>query len=102
AISFGLVNIPVALYPATRSTRQIKFHLLRDRDTSPIRYKRVAEADDKEVDWEHIVKGYEYEKDQYVVLNEDDFKRVRVKSSQVVEIQEFVDMSEIDPRFFDE
>src|SRR3954468_22485554 len=102
AISFGLVNIPVALYSATRSGRDVKFHLLRDSDLSPIRYKRVAETDGKEVDWDHIVKGYEYEKDKYVVFTDQDFERVEIKSSQVVEIREFVDLAEIDPRFFDE
>ena len=60
AISFGLVNIPVGLYPATRSSEKIKFRMLRDTDQSPIRYKRVAEADEKEVPYEHIVKGFEY------------------------------------------
>jgi DNA end-binding protein Ku len=102
AISFGLVNIPVGLYPATRTTRQVKFRMLRDSDQSPIHYKRVAEADGKEVEWEHIVKGYEYEKDQFVVLTDEDFERVEIKSSQVVDIKEFVSLSEIDPRFFDE
>ena len=102
AISFGLVNIPVGLYSATQSAKQVKFHLLRDRDESPIHYKRVAEADGKEVDWDHIVKGYEYEKGKHVVLTDDDFERVEIKSSQVVEIREFVDLAEIEPRYFDE
>src|SRR5436309_3078084 len=70
SISFGLVNIPVGLYSATQSAGDIKFHLLRDSDLSRIRYKRVAEADDKEVGWDHIVKGYEYEKGQYVPLSD--------------------------------
>src|SRR5262249_48973512 len=64
SISFSLVNIPISLYPATRR-EELKFHLLRKTDLSPIRYKRVAEADSKEVPWEEIVKGYEYEKGQY-------------------------------------
>ena len=102
AISFGLVNIPVGLYSATQSGREIKFRMLRDSDLSPIRYKRVAEADGKEVDWGHIVKGYEYEKDNYIVLTAEDFERVDLKSNQVVDIREFVSLSEIDPRFFDE
>jgi len=102
AISFGLVNIPVGLYSATRSGQEVKFHLLRDSDQSPIRYTRIAEADGKEVDWEHIVKGYEYEKDNYVVLTPEDFQRVQIKSNQTVEIREFVNVSDIDPRYFDE
>ena len=102
AISFGLVNIPVGLYSATRSADKVKFNLLRDSDQSPIHYKRVAEADGKEVDWNHIVKGYEYEKGKYVVLTKEDFERVQINSNQVIDIREFVDLSEIDPRFFAE
>jgi len=93
AISFGLVNIPVGLYSATQSAREIKFRLLRDSDLSPIRYKRVAEVDGQEVDWDHIVKGYEYQKGEFVVLTEDDFQRVEIKSSQIVDIREFVQLS---------
>src|ERR1700756_1414914 len=74
-ISFGLVSIPVSLLPATRR-EELKFHLLRRSDLSPINYKRVAEADGKEVPWEQIVKGYEYEKGEFVVLKEEDFARV--------------------------
>src|SRR5678815_1696598 len=75
AISFGLVNIPIALYPATR-TEELKFRLLRAKDLSPVNYKRVAEADGKEVPWDQIVKGYEHEKGKFVVLKDDDFKPV--------------------------
>ncbi len=102
AISFGLVNIPVGLYAATRAANQIKFHLLRKSDRSQIRYKRVAEADCKEVPWEDIERGYEYEKGQFVVLDSDDFARVKIDSNQTVDIKEFVNLSEIDPMFFDQ
>src|SRR5688500_5841690 len=102
AISFGLVNIPVALYPATQSTQKVDLDMLRDADHSRIRYKRVSEADGKEVPWEHIVKGYEYEKGEYVVLEPEDFKRVQLKSNQMVEIKEFVDLKDIDSRYFDQ
>src|SRR3954470_2972443 len=102
SISFGLVNIPVSLYTATRSAKKVSFDMLRDSDHSRIHYKRVAEKDAKEVPWEHIVKGYEYEKGRYVVLNEEDFKRIEIKSNQTVDIREFVELSEIDPRFFEE
>src|ERR1044071_4734772 len=101
AISFSLVNIPISLYPATRS-EDLKFRLLRKSDLSPINYKRVAEEDGKEVAWEDIVKGYEYEKGDYVVLEEADFKRAQITSNQTVDIKEFVDLSEIDPMFFDQ
>jgi DNA end-binding protein Ku len=102
SISFGLVNIPVALYSATRSGNEIKFNLLRKGDLSPVHYVRVAEADGKEVPWENIVKGYEYEKGDYVVMTDDDFERVQLKSNQMVDIREFVDLDEIDPMFFDQ
>jgi DNA end-binding protein Ku len=101
SISFGLVNIPVGLYSATRPSQEIKFRMLRKGDHSPIRYKRVAEEDGKEVAWEDIVKGYEYEKGEYVILEDDDFDRVNITSNQTVDIREFVDLSDIDPMFFD-
>src|SRR5246127_5555378 len=99
SISFGLVNIPIALYPATRR-EELKFRLLRAKDLSPVNYKRVAEKDGKEVPWDEIVKGYEYEKGKYVVLKEEDFERVDLEATQTVDIQDFVDQEEIDPIFF--
>ena len=99
SISFGLVNIPIALYPATRR-EELKFRLLRKTDLSPVNYKRVAEKDGKEVSWDQIVKGYEYEKGKYVVLREEDFQRVDLEATQTVDIQDFVDLEEIDPMFF--
>src|SRR5947207_12271218 len=102
SISFGLVNIPVGLYPAIQHKSSLNLHLLRDSDLSPIRYKKVAEADGKEVPKDHIVKAYDYEKGKFVVLKDEDFQRVEIKSNQTVDIREFVNLSEIDPRFFDE
>ncbi|HEV8423535.1 MAG TPA: Ku protein [Chthoniobacterales bacterium] len=98
-ISFGLVNIPIALYPATRR-EELKFRLLRSSDLSPVNYKRVAEKDGKEVPWNQIVKGYEYEKGKFVVLGEKDFQRVDLEATQTVDIQDFVDLDEIDPMYF--
>ena len=98
-ISFGLVNIPIALYPATRR-EELKFRLLRKTDLSPVNYKRVAEKDGKEVRWDQIVKGYEYEKGKYVVLQDEDFQRVDIEATQTVDIQDFVELDEIDPIFF--
>ena len=100
AISFGLVNVPISLYPAT-ATKELSFRLLRKSDLSPINYKRVAEADGKEVPWEQIVKGYEYEKGKFVVMEEQDFRRADVESTQTIEVLEFVHLKEIDPVFFD-
>src|SRR5881397_1262325 len=99
SISFGLVNIPIALYPATRR-EELNFRLLRKSDLSPVNYKRVAEKDGKEVPWDQIVKGYEYEKGKYVVLKDEDFERVDLEATQTVDIQDFVDQEEIDPMFF--
>ena len=99
SISFGLVNIPIALYPATRR-EELQFRLLRASDHSPVNYKRVAEKDGKEVPWEQIVKGYEYEKGKFVVLNEKDFQRVDLEATQTVDIQDFVELEEIDPMYF--
>jgi DNA end-binding protein Ku len=99
SISFGLVNIPIALHAATR-WEELTFRLLRKTDLSPVNYKRVAEKDGNEVPWDQIVKGYEYEKGKYVVLREEDFQRVDLEATQTVDIQDFVDLEEIDPMFF--
>lgn len=99
SISFGLVNIPIALYPATHR-EELRFHLLRSKDLSPVNYKRVAQVDGKEVPWDQIVKGYEYEKGKYVVIKDDDFKRVDVEATQTVDIQSFVKLEEVSPLFF--
>lgn len=99
SISFGLVNIPVSLFPATHR-EELKFHLLRASDMSPINYKRVAEADGKEVPWDEIVKGFEYEKGKFVVLKEEDFKRVDIEATQTVDIIDFVQLDDVDPMFF--
>ena len=99
SISFGLVNIPIALYPATRR-EELKFRLLRKSDLSPVSYKRVTEKDGKEVPWDQIVKGYEYEKGKYVVLKDEDFERVDLEATQTVDIQDFVHQEEIDPIFY--
>jgi len=99
SISFGLVNIPIALYPATRK-EELKFRLLRAKDLSPVNYKRVAAKDGKEVPWDEIVKGYEYEKGKFVVLSDKDFQRVDLEATQTVDIKDFVDLDEIDPMFF--
>src|SRR6266403_1072620 len=99
SISFGLVNIPIALYPATRR-EEFKFRLLRKSDLSPVSYKRVAEKDGNEVPWAQIVKGYEYEKGKYIVLKDEDFQRVDLEATQTVDIQDFVEVDEIDPMYF--
>src|ERR1700744_1760094 len=100
SISFSLINIPIALYPATRR-EELKFRLLRAGDLIPVNYKRVAEGDGKEVPWEEIVKGYEYEKGKFVVLKDEDFKRVDLEAAaQTIDIMDFVEMDQINPMYF--
>lgn len=99
AISFGLVTIPISLYPAVRR-EELKFRLLRRSDMSPVNYKRVAAVDGKEVPWDEIVKGYEYEKEKYVVLKDEDFARVDVEATQTVDILNFVEIEEVNPILF--
>ena len=90
AISFGLVSIPISLYPASRR-EELKFHLLRKSDLSRVNFKRVAEVDgSKEVPWDEIVKGYEYDKDKFVVLKDEDFTRADVEATQTIDIINFV------------
>jgi DNA end-binding protein Ku len=99
SITFGLVNVPVALYPATHR-EELSFRLLRSSDLSPINYKRIAEADGKEVPWAEIVKGYEYEKGKFVVLKEDDFRRVDIEATQTIDIVDFVNLKDVNPIYF--
>jgi len=100
AISFGLVNIPVGVYSATHSER-ISFHFLHKKDMGRIHNLRVCEVDDKEVAYEDLVRGYEYEKGEYVALEEKDFERIAIETNKNISIVDFVDQSEIDPMFFD-
>jgi DNA end-binding protein Ku len=99
AISFGLVTIPVAVYPATEE-KTLRFNQLHDEDGGRIRMKRTCSIDGEEVTFEHIVKGYEYEKDKYVILTDDDFDAVPVESSRAIDIVQFVDLDQIDPMMF--
>src|SRR6185437_666120 len=99
SISFGLVYIPIAVYPATREEK-LSFRQLRATDLSPIRYKKVAEADMKEVSADQIVKGFEYERGHYIVLKDDDFEKVRIESTHSIDITDFVELEQVDPKFF--
>jgi DNA end-binding protein Ku len=100
AINFGLVSIPVALYSAETSS-SIDFDLLDKRDFSRVRYRRVNEKTGREVPWDEIVKGYEYEKGEYVALTDEDFVKANVEASQSIDILDFVDGAEISPVYFD-
>lgn len=101
AVTFGLVHIPVELYTAVRSAERVSFRLLHKKDHSPIRYERVCQREGETVPWKDIVKGYEYEKGRFVVLDDDDFKAAAVQSSKTFEILDFVDEGAVDPRYFE-
>ncbi len=100
SISFGLVNIPVKLYSATREST-IDFDLLHKEDLSPIRYRKVCEREGKEVPNEEIVRGYEYRKDEYVIISDEDFQKVSPKRNRMIEISEFVSEDEVNPIYFE-
>ncbi|HKU86536.1 MAG TPA: Ku protein [Casimicrobiaceae bacterium] len=99
-ISFGLVSVPVGLYSAEDS-HQLSFSMLDKRDFSPVGYKRYNKSTGREVPWNDIVKGYEYEKDQYVVLTEEDFRRANVQQARSIDITTFVDADAIPPQYFE-
>jgi DNA end-binding protein Ku len=101
SISFGLLNVPVKLYSAV-SKQTVRFRELREGDSSRVKHKRVAEADGKEVPYEKIVKGYEYAPDQYVVLKRDELAELEPQRSRTIEIQDFVDLDDIDPIYFEQ
>lgn len=100
SISFGLVNVPVALYSAERS-EELKFVLLDKRDMSEVGYRRVNKRTGKEVPWEEVVRGYEYEEGQYVLLTDEDFRQANVKATQTVEIVDFVPRGEISDIYYE-
>jgi DNA end-binding protein Ku len=99
-ISFGLVNIPVGVFSATRSER-LEFHLLHEKDLGRINNVRVCQVDGEEVAYEDLVKGYEYEKGEYLVLTDEDFEKAAPETSKTISITDFVDVEEIDPMFFE-
>jgi DNA end-binding protein Ku len=100
SLSFGLVEIPVALRPALQS-KDLSFTLLHRKDFAPVGYKRYDKATGREVPWDEIVRGYEYEPDEYVVLTDEELRRANPKATQTIEIVEFVESEDIDPLFFD-
>lgn len=99
AISFGLIHIPVRLYSASKS-RELKFKMLHKQDLGEIRYARICKADGKEVPWEDIVKGYEYQEGDFVVLTEEDFKKANPKKTRTIEIIDFTDELQIDTMYY--
>jgi len=100
AISFGLVNVPVKLYSAV-SKKTVRFHQLHDDTGTRIQQKRIDPSTGEEVAYEHIVKGYEIAKDQYVVITPDELDALDPEKSRTIDIEDFVSLEEIDPIYFD-
>ncbi|MDQ6692233.1 MAG: Ku protein [Candidatus Dormibacteraeota bacterium] len=100
AISFGLVNVPIKLFTAT-STKDVRFHQLHDKDGARINQKRVCSKDGEEVPIEHIVKGYEVSRDKYVLITPEELDTLDPKASRTIDIQDFVDLDDIDPVYFE-
>jgi len=100
AISFGLVHVPVSLYPASRS-EGLSFDMIDKRDFAPIGYKRYNKRTGEEISRENIVKGYEYSKGEYVIITDEDFKQANVEATQTVEIVAFVDAADVAPYFYE-
>ena len=100
SLSFGLVEIPVRLQPATES-HDLQFTLLDRRDFAPVGNRRYNKNTGREIDWNDVVRGYEYDRDQYVVLSDDELKSVNVKATESIEIVEFVPSDSIDSVYFE-
>jgi len=100
SISFGLVTVPINLVSATEAGETLAFHLLHRKDKSRIVEKRFCKEEDVEVPWEEIVKGYEYAKDQYVIITDEDFEKVRVPATQTFEIRKFVPAADVEDLYF--
>jgi DNA end-binding protein Ku len=100
AISFGLVNVPVKLYSAV-SRKSVRFHQLHEKDGARIQQKRFCSQEDEEIPWEEIVKGYEIGPDRYVMITSEELEAVEPKKTRTIDIEDFVDLDEIDPIFYD-
>ncbi|KKR20821.1 MAG: repair protein [Parcubacteria group bacterium GW2011_GWE2_39_37] len=99
-IGFGLINIPIKIYSASEE-RKFSFDYLRKKDLCPIKYLKICKTDGQEVPYKDIVRGYEFEKGQYVVIEDEDFKKINLKRSQMIEIVGFIKQEEIDYKLFE-
>lgn len=100
AVSFGLVNIPIKMYVATEH-KDIKFNFLHKECMNPIQYRKFCSHCDREIANEEIVRGYEYQKGSYVVINEEDLDRIPLENTKTIDILDFVDLTQVDPIYFD-
>lgn len=101
SISFGLINIPVRMFSASNPREGIDLDMLHKKDQGHIRYARICRKDGEEVSWDDIVKGYEYQDGEYVVLTQKDLDGLDAEKSQTIDIQQFVDEPDIDIRYFE-
>ena len=101
AISFGLINIPVELFTAEKHD-ELDFTMLDKRDLSPVGYKRISKKTGKEVVWDNIVKGYEYEDGKYVLLSDEDLRRANVEATQTIDIESFIDATQIPITYYEQ
>jgi DNA end-binding protein Ku len=101
AVTFGLVSVPVNLYPATRKQAELSFRMLHAKDKAPIQYKKVCSEEDVEVPWNEIVKGYEFEKGQFVVMSDEDFEKARTENTETLDIRDFVPLDQIGVAHFE-
>ncbi len=99
-ISFGLVNIPIKVYSATKSS-EINFHYLHEEDLGRISTERICRKCGQALDYSELIRGYEHQKGQYISLTEEDFEKINVESTKTITIMDFVDPQEIDPMFFE-
>jgi DNA end-binding protein Ku len=100
SISFGLVNVPVDLYPAEQRS-DLHFTMLDSKDKSHVKYHRCSESSGREVPWNEIARAYEYDGNNYVIVEDDDFKRASAQTAQAIELEDFVDQKAIDYVYFD-
>ena len=100
AVSFGLVNIPVKMYTASEN-KTVKFRYLHSKCNTPLKYQRVCPHCQQEVDWDEIVRGYEYQKDKFVVIRDEDFESIPVNKTRTIDIMDFCKLEEIDPIYYE-
>jgi DNA end-binding protein Ku len=100
AVTFGLVSIPVKLHAAVVQ-KEVRFHLLHEKDGSRVRMKRFCEAEDREVAWDEIVKGFEVSRGRYVAITPEELEQRAAKATRTIDIRDFVELADIDPIYYD-
>lgn len=100
SISFGLLNIPVVIF-SSKEEERLSFRMLDKRDTAPVGYKQINKATGREIDKKNIVKGYEYEKNKFVIIEKEDFEKANPRAAQTIDIEDFVDLSDLDLLMFE-